>query len=163
MSVCSRTGLLAITSYAVCETGRGSHPRPMATGLHALLAPRSLRRRAWRIAMNAPDARSCEASREAERHRCTKATRPAGNRRPAKSEHACPLPTAAADPYRPIGNRNRLAAGCAALSGERIAPGGWQPRTARHAFGCLRPRDFEVDLREADGCKSSHFTDAVKQ
>jgi DNA-binding transcriptional regulator PaaX len=46
---------------------------------------------------------------------------------------------------------------------ELVSLTGWQPHTARAALTRLRQRGFKVDLREAEGRKVYHLTQAARR
>ncbi|MFL5333805.1 MAG: DUF3489 domain-containing protein [Geminicoccaceae bacterium] len=46
---------------------------------------------------------------------------------------------------------------------ELVSLTGWQPHTARAALTRLRQRGFKVHLREAEGRKAYHLTQAARQ
>ena len=46
---------------------------------------------------------------------------------------------------------------------ELVSMTGWQPHTARAALTRLRQRGFRVHLREAEGRKAYHLTQATRR
>jgi hypothetical protein len=74
---------------------------------------------------------------------------------------------AASDQHRPAGKLGQVLTAVAAEPGvtlvELVSLTGWQPHTARAALTRLRQRGFKVHLREAEGRKAYHLTQAARR
>jgi Protein of unknown function (DUF3489)/PaaX-like protein len=74
---------------------------------------------------------------------------------------------AASDQQRPAGKLGEVLTAVGAKPGatlvELVSLTGWQPHTARAALTRLRQRGFEVHLREAEGRKAYHLTQAARR
>jgi hypothetical protein len=98
-----------------------------------------------------------------------KAAPPTPKRSRVKQEQISRPATAAAasDPQRPAGKLGEVLTAVGAKPGatlvELVSLTGWQPHTARAALTRLRQRGFKVDLREAEGRKVYHLTQAARR
>jgi Protein of unknown function (DUF3489) len=74
---------------------------------------------------------------------------------------------AAAGQQRPAGKLGEVLTAVGAKLGatlvELVSLTGWQPHTARAALTRLRQRGFKVHLREAEGRKAYHLTQATRR
>ena len=97
------------------------------------------------------------------------AAQPAPKRsRGAQKQTSRPAVSAAAsDPQRPAGKLGEVLTAVGAKPGatlvELVSLTGWQPHTARAALTRLRQRGFKVHLREAEGRKAYHLTQAARR
>ena len=77
------------------------------------------------------------------------------------------MAAAASDPQRPAGKLGEVLTALGAKPGatlvELVSLTGWQPHTARAALTRLRQRGFKVHLREDEGRKAYHLTQAARR
>ncbi len=103
------------------------------------------------------------------KQQAAKAIQPAGKRsRATLARGRAPLVAGTASPQkRPTGKLGHVLDAVAADRGasldELVELTGWQRHTSRAALTRLRQRGFKVGLREADGRKAYHLTDATSQ
>src|SRR5437764_14028872 len=98
-----------------------------------------------------------------------KAAQPAPKRgQVARKQTSRPAVSAAAAGHqRPAGKLGEVLTAVGVNSGatlvELVSLTGWQPHTARAALTRLRQRGFMVHLREAEGRKAYHLTQATRR
>jgi DNA-binding MarR family transcriptional regulator len=98
-----------------------------------------------------------------------KAAQPALQHRRVKQEQTSrpAVAAAASAQQRPTGKLGDVLTAVAAKPGatliELVSLTGWQPHTARAALTRLRQRGFKVHLREAEGRKAYHLTQAARR
>ena len=106
---------------------------------------------------------------KARRRPPAKAAQPAPKRgQVAQKQTSRPaVSAAAAGQQRPAGKLGEVLTAVGVKSGatlvELVSLIGWQPHTARAALTRLRQRGFKVHLREDEGRKAYHLTQAVRR